>query len=73
MNKDTERDMAVFLFEKTLLICKEHKDVARNRLTKSNTIMKKKRRGSLQERLRIPASRILGVHNRSQNGKEEKE
>ncbi|KAI7847930.1 hypothetical protein BDC45DRAFT_547368 [Circinella umbellata] len=68
MNKDTERDMAVFLFEKTLLICKENKDAARNRLTKSNTIMKKKRRGSLQERLRIPASRILGVHNRSQNG-----
>ncbi|KAI9487999.1 hypothetical protein BDB00DRAFT_877917 [Zychaea mexicana] len=68
MNKDTEREMAVFLFEKMLLICKESKDAAKNRLTKSNTIMKKKRRGSLQERIRIPASRILGVHNRSSNG-----
>lgn len=69
VNKDTDREHCVYLFEKVLLIYKESKD-AKNRLTKSNTIsIKKKRRGSLQERGRIPVGNIVGVRNKSQNGK----
>ncbi|KAI9323598.1 hypothetical protein BX666DRAFT_2016780 [Dichotomocladium elegans] len=66
--KDTAREMCLFLFEKYLLICKENKDAAKNRLAKSNTIIKKKRRGSLQECAKIRASSIVAVHNHSLNG-----
>ncbi|KAI7881297.1 hypothetical protein K492DRAFT_194416 [Lichtheimia hyalospora FSU 10163] len=68
MTKDSAREMCLFLFERCLLICKENKEAAKNRLTKSNTIIKKKRRGSLQERLNVGAHQIFGVHNRSLNG-----
>ncbi|KAI8371750.1 uncharacterized protein BYT42DRAFT_595148 [Radiomyces spectabilis] len=68
-SNDSERELHVFLFEKALLICKESKDSSRNRLTKNNTLsMKKKRRGSLQPKAMILTSRILTVHNKSNNG-----
>ncbi|KAI8377180.1 hypothetical protein EDC96DRAFT_556591 [Choanephora cucurbitarum] len=63
---ETEKEMFVFFFEKTLLICKETKDANKNKGVKANTIsIKKKRRGSLQPKGLIDIRRILSVRNLS--------
>jgi cell division control protein 24 len=69
-SNDNSRDVHAFFFEKSLLFCKENRDSSRNRLTKSNTLsMKKKRTGTLQPKYLILISRVVGVHNKSQQGK----
>lgn len=65
---DSDREYLVFLFEKALIICKETKDASKNRLTKSNTLIKKKRRASLQVKGKINTNRIFNVANKSQPG-----
>ncbi|ORZ17649.1 hypothetical protein BCR42DRAFT_325229 [Absidia repens] len=68
-SNDNSRDVHAFFFEKSLLFCKESRESSRNRLTKSNTLsMKKKRAGTLQPKYLILISRIVGVHNKSQQG-----
>ncbi|KAI8097158.1 uncharacterized protein BX664DRAFT_325678 [Halteromyces radiatus] len=68
-SNDNSRDLHAFFFEKALLFCKETRDSSRNRLTKSNTLsIKKKRAGTLQPKYLILISRIIGVHNKSQQG-----
>ncbi|OAD66085.1 hypothetical protein PHYBLDRAFT_10626, partial [Phycomyces blakesleeanus NRRL 1555(-)] len=65
---ESDRELHCFLFEKTLLMCKYIKE-SKNILTKGTTLsIKKKRRGSLQSKCTIYASRILGVHNKSTPG-----
>lgn len=65
-SKDADREYSVFFFEKELTLCKESKEKT---IIKTNAIaMKKKRRGSLQLKVRIRTPRILAIHNRSQNG-----
>ncbi|KAI8082502.1 uncharacterized protein B0P05DRAFT_468116 [Gilbertella persicaria] len=62
----SEKEMYIFFFEKTMLICKETKDATKNKVPKANTIsIKKKRRGSLQPRGLIVISRVLSVRNLS--------
>lgn len=69
LSNDNERELQLFLFEKRLLICKEHKDANKNRLTKTNTLsIKKKRRGSLQAKGKIYTNRIVSIQNKSQPG-----
>lgn len=68
VNGDYEREMQLFLFEKALLICKEIKDSNKNRLTKSNTLMKKKRTGGLQPKGKIYTNRIISIYNKSSPG-----
>jgi cell division control protein 24 len=63
---DTEKELQVFFFEKTLLICKENKDKGKS--AKNTISIKKKRRASLQPRGLIFTNRILAVHNRTENG-----
>ncbi|KAI8373049.1 uncharacterized protein BYT42DRAFT_616235 [Radiomyces spectabilis] len=60
------REMLVFLFEKTLLVCKEDKEPHK----KSNAmiIKKKKKEGSLVVRGKILISKIAQVNDTSQNG-----
>ncbi|CAO3595175.1 unnamed protein product [Absidia cylindrospora] len=68
-SNDNSRDVHAFFFEKSLLFCKEARDSSRNRLTKTNTLsIKKKRAGTLQPKYLILISRIIGVHNKSQQG-----
>ncbi|KAF7727379.1 hypothetical protein EC973_007622 [Apophysomyces ossiformis] len=62
---DAGREMLVFLFEKTLLICREDKDTNK----KTNTIMKKKKKyGALYVQGKILISKIAQVSDTSQNG-----
>ncbi|CEG64049.1 hypothetical protein RMATCC62417_01093 [Rhizopus microsporus] len=64
-----EKELLVYFFEKTILICKESKDSTKNKPVKSNTIsIKKKRRGSLQLKGMIMTSRIVKVRNHSSSG-----
>lgn len=66
---DQERELQMYLFQKALVICKENKDSAKNKLTKSNTLsIKKKRRASLQYKGSIYTNRIFNVTNRSHPG-----
>ncbi|KAI9319982.1 hypothetical protein BX666DRAFT_2018116 [Dichotomocladium elegans] len=65
---DNDREFLVYLFEKVLLICKETKDSSKNRLAKSNTLIKKKRRASLQPKGKIYTNRIFNVINKSHPG-----
>ncbi|KAG1051761.1 hypothetical protein G6F43_006051 [Rhizopus delemar] len=59
-----EKEMQVYFFERTILICKESKQSQKN-----NTIsIKKKRRGSLQPKGVILTNRILKVRNHSSTG-----
>ncbi|KAI8343985.1 hypothetical protein BC941DRAFT_386335 [Chlamydoabsidia padenii] len=68
-SNDNSRDVHAFFFEKSLLFCKEIRESSRNRLTKNNTLsMKKKRSGTLQPKYLILISRVIGVHNKSQQG-----
>ncbi|ORX60601.1 hypothetical protein DM01DRAFT_1332728 [Hesseltinella vesiculosa] len=68
-NGDYTKDLHAFFFERALLFCKENRDSSRNRLTKSNTLsIKKKRAGSLQPKYLILISRVITVHNTSQQG-----
>jgi hypothetical protein len=60
-----DKEMYVFFFERTMLICKESKDATKNKGNKSSISIKKKRRGSLQPKGLIAISRILSVKNRS--------
>ncbi|KAG0174549.1 hypothetical protein DFQ28_005884 [Apophysomyces sp. BC1034] len=64
-----EREMHVFFFEKALLICKESKDSTMNKLTRPNAIyIRRRRHGSLQPKGLIFTSRVIGIHNKSQDG-----
>ncbi|KAI9481159.1 MAG: hypothetical protein EXX96DRAFT_481644 [Benjaminiella poitrasii] len=59
---EAEKEMYLYFFERTMLICKETKDATKNK--PSNTIsIKKKRRGSLQPKGLIVLSRIISARN----------
>lgn len=61
-----DKEMYIYFFERTMLICKESKDATKNKANKSSTIsIKKKRRASLQPKGLIVISRILSVKNKS--------
>lgn len=61
---ESDKEMFVFFFERTMLICKESKDATKNKSSKANAIsIKKKRRGSLQPKGLIVMSKILSVRN----------
>jgi cell division control protein 24 len=61
---ESDKEMFIFFFERTMLICKESKDSTKNKSSKSNAIsIKKKRRGSLQPKGLIVMSKILSVRN----------
>ncbi|KAL0081424.1 hypothetical protein F4703DRAFT_1739757 [Phycomyces blakesleeanus] len=62
---DLDREHLILLFEKAILICKELKEGSKNRLTKTNTIMKKKRRASIQAKGTISVNRITHILNKS--------
>lgn len=67
---DNTREVYGFFFERALLYCKESKDSSKNRLTKTNTLsIRKRRAGTLQPKYLILINRIVGVNNKSQNGK----
>ncbi|KAL7319383.1 Guanine nucleotide exchange factor for Cdc42p [Mucor circinelloides] len=59
---ESDKEMYIFFFERTMLICKESKDATKNKTAKS---IKKKRRGSLQPKGLIVMSKILSVRNTS--------
>ncbi|OAD03286.1 hypothetical protein MUCCIDRAFT_171764 [Mucor lusitanicus CBS 277.49] len=59
---ESDKEMYIFFFERTMLICKESKDATKNKSAKS---IKKKRRGSLQPKGLIVMSKILSVRNTS--------
>ncbi|OAD69987.1 hypothetical protein PHYBLDRAFT_96834, partial [Phycomyces blakesleeanus NRRL 1555(-)] len=66
MGNDAGREMTTFLFEKTLLICKEEIDAGK----KANGMMKKKRKEStLQVKGKIMISKIAQVADTSSQGK----
>lgn len=63
---ESDKEMYVFFFERTMLICKESKDATKNKHQKPNSIsIKKKRRASLQPKGLIVMSRIISVRNLS--------
>lgn len=59
---ENEKELFVYFFEKTMLLCKESKDATKN---KANISIKKKRRGSLLPRGLIVMNRVLNVRNLS--------
>ncbi|RCH81317.1 hypothetical protein CU098_002190, partial [Rhizopus stolonifer] len=61
-----EKEMQVYLFEKTILMCKESRDSTKNKT--SSISIKKKRRGSLEPKGVIVNSRIWNIRNRSSSG-----
>ncbi|KAI9008895.1 hypothetical protein CLU79DRAFT_711363 [Phycomyces nitens] len=65
---DLDREYLILLFEKAILICKELKEGTKNRLAKTNTIMKKKRRASIQAMRTISVNRITQIINKSAGG-----
>jgi cell division control protein 24 len=65
---ENDKEMHVFFFEKTVLICKETKDATKGKPAKSSMSIKKKRRASLQPKGLINIRKILGVQNRSESG-----
>lgn len=60
-----EKEMQIYFFERTMLMCKESKDSTKNNPKKSGISIKKKRRGSLQPKGLIVISKILSVRNAS--------
>ena len=64
-DSDQSREMTVFLFDKTILICKEIKDASKNSLT----LVRRRKEGSLVVRGKIPMSKIdIAKGSSSQNG-----
>lgn len=59
------KEMYIYFFERTMLMCKESKDSTKNKGNKSAISIKKKRRGSLQPKGLIVMSKILAVRNKS--------
>ncbi|GAA5794928.1 hypothetical protein HPULCUR_000276 [Helicostylum pulchrum] len=64
-SNEPDKEMFLYFFERTILICKESKDSTKNKVNKSSMSIKKKRRGSLQPKGLIVMSRILAVRNKS--------
>lgn len=65
-SNEPDKEMYLYFFERTILICKESKDSTKNKHTKTTGILvKKKRRGSLQPKGLIVMSRVLSVKNKS--------
>ncbi|KAI7866811.1 hypothetical protein BDF14DRAFT_1875102 [Spinellus fusiger] len=65
---EIDHEHLVLLFEKTLLVCKQVKEGSKSLLTKTNPMMKRKRRVSLQLKYAVALNRIVNVYNKSQNG-----
>ncbi|KAI9280452.1 hypothetical protein BY458DRAFT_451229 [Sporodiniella umbellata] len=61
-----EKEMQVYMFEKTILMCKESRDSTKN--STSTFSIKKKRRGSLEPKGVIVNSRIWDIRNHSSKG-----
>ncbi|KAI8979267.1 hypothetical protein BDF20DRAFT_835320 [Mycotypha africana] len=61
---ESDKEMSVFFFERTILICKESRDASGNNNDGNNGLaaLKKKRRGSLQPKGMIVLSRIISVY-----------
>ena len=62
---EAEKEMYIYFFERTMLMCKESKDATKNKGNKSGISIKKKRRGSLQPKGLIVMSKIISVKNKS--------
>ncbi|KAI9316775.1 hypothetical protein BX666DRAFT_1946753 [Dichotomocladium elegans] len=65
---DQDRELQIYLFDKTLLICKVTDGASTMNINKANKLIIRKRRASIQTKGRILTNRIISITNKSVPG-----